>query len=75
MEGREMGEERVRRGGGVFPNLHGEEDEECHHQTEETHSLRQSKAQDGVGEELLLEGGVPGIANDEAAEHCSDSSS
>lgn len=44
---------------GVFPGLHGEQDEERHHQTEETHSLRQSKAQDGVGEELLLQGGVP----------------
>lgn len=39
--------------------LHGEKDEKRHHQTEETHSLRQSKSQDGVGEELLLQGGVP----------------
>lgn len=39
--------------------LHGEQDEERHHQTEETHSLRESKAQDGVGKELLLQGGVP----------------
>lgn len=59
----------------MLPGLHGKQDEERHHQTEETHSLRQGKAQDGVGEELLLQGGVPGIANDEAAEHCSDSSS
>lgn len=44
---------------GVFPDLHGEQDEESHHQTEETHSLRQGKAQDGVGEELLLQRGVP----------------
>ena len=43
----------------MFPGLHGEQDEERHHQTEETHSLRQSKTQDGVGEELLLKGGVP----------------
>lgn len=39
--------------------LHGEQDEERHHQTKETHSLRQSKSQDGVREELLLQGGVP----------------
>ena len=55
-----MGGERKGRGVGVFPGLHCEQDEECHHQTEETHSLRQSKAQDGVGEELLLQGGVGG---------------
>lgn len=39
--------------------LHGKEDEERHHQTEETHSLGQSKTQDSVGEQLLLQGGVP----------------
>lgn len=39
--------------------LHGEQDEERHHQTKETHGLRQSKSQDGVREELLLQGGVP----------------
>lgn len=44
---------------GMFPDLHGEEDEERHHQTEETHSLRQSEAQDGIGKELLFQGGVP----------------
>ena len=43
----------------MVPCLHGEEDEERHHQTEETHSLRQGEAQDGIGEELLLQGGVP----------------
>lgn len=43
--------------------LHGEQDEERHHQTKETHSLRQSKSQDGVREELLLQGGVPAEMN------------
>ena len=45
---------------------HGEEDEEGGHQTEEHHSLRQGKAQNGMGEELLLQRRVPGIANDQA---------
>lgn len=54
--------------------LHREQDEERHHETEEPHCLRQGKAQDGVGEELLLQGGVPGIADDQAAEHGSNSS-
>lgn len=52
--GKKIGERRE-----LWACLHGEQDEERHHQTEETHSLRQSKAQDGVGEELLLQGGVP----------------
>lgn len=39
--------------------LHGEQDEKRHHQTKETHSLRQGKSQDGIREELLLQGGVP----------------
>lgn len=39
-------------------DLHGEQDEESHHQTEETHGLGQSEPQDGVGEQLLLQGRV-----------------
>lgn len=46
-------------GGPGFRDLHGEQDKERHHQTEETHGLGQSEPQDGVGEELLLQGRVP----------------
>lgn len=38
---------------------HSKEDKECHHQTEETHGLRQGKTQDGIGEKLLLERWIP----------------
>lgn len=39
--------------------LHGEQDEESYHQTEQTHGLGQSEPQDGVGEQLLLQRRVP----------------
>ena len=39
--------------------LEGEEKQESHHETEQSHSLGQSEPQDGIGEQLLLESGVP----------------
>merc|ERR1712050_774551 len=53
-------------------HLQSEEDKEGNHQTEETHSLRESKAKNGVGEELLLQAWVSGVTDDEGAEHGSN---
>lgn len=55
--------------------LESKQDEEGHHEAEETHGLRQSESQNSIGEKLLLDGGVTGEANDQAAEYTSDSSS
>merc|ERR1719510_2570393 len=55
--------------------LESKEQQEGHHQAEETHSFRQSETQDGVGEELLLERRVPGVADDERPEDGADTSS
>merc|ERR1719251_571447 len=54
--------------------LESEKQQEGHHQTEEPHSLGQGKTQDGVGEELLLERGIPGVADDEGPEDRADAS-
>lgn len=53
----------------------GEEQQEGHHETEEAHGLRQGKSQDGIGEKLLLQRWVAGVANDQTAEHASNTSS
>merc|ERR1719460_866316 len=52
-----------------------EADEEGHHKTEESHGLGQSESQDSVGEQLLLQAGVPGISDDEGTEDGSDTGS
>ena len=61
-------------GGGETAPSHGEEDEEGHHQAKEPHGLREGKAQNGVGEELLLQRGVPRITGDEDPRHSPNSS-
>jgi len=53
-------------------SLQSKEDQEGDHQTEQTHGLGQGKAQNGVREELRLERWVTCVANDQRAEHCSD---
>lgn len=56
----------------VMVDLEGEQQQERHHQTEQTHGLGQGEAQDGVREELLLQGGVAGVADDQGAENRSN---
>lgn len=53
-------------GGGHGSPSRGKEDEKGHHQAQEPHGVQEGKAQNGVGEEQLLQRGVPAITNDEA---------
>ena len=41
--------------------LEGEEKKEGHHETEKSHGFWKGESQDGVGEKLLLQAGVPEI--------------
>lgn len=50
-------------------HLESEEQQEGHHETEQTHGLRQGESQDSIREELLLQRGVAGIPDDQGAEH------
>lgn len=55
--------------------LEGEEDEEGHHQAEQTHGFREGEAQHGVREKLLFQRRVAGISHHEVTEHAADTSS
>jgi len=65
----EFDEHREQVGRFLLTYLESEENKESHHQTEQSHGFRQCKAQNGVREELLFEGGITSVANDEAAEY------
>ena len=54
--------------------LESKEEEESHHETEKSHGLRQGKTQNGIREELLFQGRVAGIADDQRAEDAADTS-
>merc|ERR1719186_1749600 len=56
-------------------SLKCEEQKESHHETEESHGLGQGESHDGVGEQLLLEGGVPCISDNKRSKDRSNPSS
>merc|ERR1739848_832944 len=52
--------------------LQSKENQESDHQTEKSHSLGQSKTENGVGEKLLLEAWVSRVSDDQRTEHSSN---
>lgn len=56
----------------MYVNLESVQDQEGHHKTEQTHSLGQRKAENGVREQLLLQRRVTRVADDQTAKHRSD---
>lgn len=59
--------------GSVF-YLEGEQQQERHHKTKQSHGFGQGESQNGVREQLLLQAGVSGITDDEGPEYCPDTS-
>lgn len=56
-------------------NLESKQEQESHHEAEETHSLRQSESQNGKREKLSFQRWVTGVSDDKASEDASDTSS
>lgn len=61
--------------GNTVSHLHSEQNQEGHHEGEESSGFGESETQNGVGEELTTHGWVAGDTGDEGAEHRSDTSS
>lgn len=55
--------------------LESEQDHETHSEAEKSHSLGKSESENSVGEELLLQGRVAGVSDNEGSEDVSDTSS
>jgi len=53
-------------------HLESEQQQERHHKTEETHGFGKGETQNGVGEQLLFQRWIPGIADNEGTEHRSN---
>jgi len=59
--------------GNFYSCLECEEQKESHHQTEKTHGLRQGKSKNGIREQLLFQGWVTGVSDDERSEDATNS--